>query len=144
MKTRGLDPLRDILLLQERLNRLFEDSLLREREPRPQRSGGGWAPLADVYETADSFVILAELAGVSEDDVEVTVDGDELRLRGERRLPAPRPDSFDRLERSYGSFVRVFRFAQGIDPDRVRAEFVDGLLTLEVFKTHAPRRPSEG
>lgn len=145
MKPRAFDPLRDILQLQERMNRLFEESLLRERQPKPEAAGAAWAPLADVYETADAFVILAELPGVSEDDVEITVEGDELRLRGERHLPGPRPESFERLERSYGSFARSFRFAQDVDPDRVRAEFQDGLLRLEVRKAAArARRDREG
>jgi HSP20 family protein len=91
-------------------------------------------PSVDVYETAESFVILAELAGVSEEDVVVTVDGDEVRLRGQRRLPGPRPESYERLERSYGPFARSFRFQQAVDPDRVNASFEDGLLRLEVTK----------
>lgn len=130
---REFDPLRDILGLQERMNRLFEESLLRGRELKPA-DAGAWVPSVDVYETAESFVILAELAGVSEDDVVVTVDGDEVRLRGQRRLPGPRPESYERLERSYGPFARSFRFQQAVDPDRVNASFEDGLLRLEVTK----------
>jgi HSP20 family protein len=130
---REFDPLRDILGLQERMNRLFEESLLRGRELKPA-DAGAWVPSVDVYETAESFVILAELAGVSEEDVVVTVDGDEVRLRGQRRLPGPRPESYERLERSYGPFARSFRFQQAVDPDRVNASFEDGLLRLEVTK----------
>lgn len=137
MKSRQLDPLRDILSLQERMNRLFEESLLRGRELKPAQAAA-WAPTVDVYETAEAFVILAELPGVSEDDVDITVDGDEVRLRGERHLPGPRPESFERLERSYGPFARSFRFEQEVDPDRVMAEFKDGLLRLEVRKAHVP------
>jgi HSP20 family protein len=137
VKTRELDPLRDILGLQERMNRLFEESLLRGRELKPAEAGA-WVPSVDVYETAEAFVILAELAGVSEEDVVVTVDGEEVRLRGQRRMAGPRPDSFERLERSHGPFARTFRFEEELDPDRVSAEFKDGLLRLEVRKAHAP------
>lgn len=137
MKPRELDPLRDILSLQERMNRLFEESLLRGRELKPAQAAA-WAPTVDVYETAEAFVILAELPGVSEDDVDITVDGEEVRLRGERHLPGPRPESFERLERSYGPFTRSFHFEQEVDPDRVTAEFKDGLLRLEVRKAHVP------
>src|SRR6185436_10403743 len=91
-----LDPLRDILSLQERMNRLFEESLLRGRDLEPTRAAA-WAPTVDVYETAEAFVMLVELPGVNEDDVEVTVEGDEVRLRGERHLPGPRPESFERV-----------------------------------------------
>lgn len=138
VRPRDFDPLHDILSLQERMNRLFEESLLRGRDLRPARSPE-WTPSADVYETSDSFVILVELPGVEEDDIEVTVDGDEVRLRGERRLDHPRPDSFERLERSYGAFARSFRFSEDVDPERVSAEFKDGLLRLEVSKSHAAR-----
>ena len=134
-----LDPLRDILSLQERMNRLFEESLLRGRE----LSAGppaAWTPSVDVYETGEAFVMLVELPGVSEDDVEVTVEGDEVRLRGQRHLPGPRPESFERIERSYGPFARSFRFEQEVDPDRVTADFTDGLLRLEVRKAHVPSR----
>jgi len=140
---RSFDPLRDILDLQERMNRLFEESLLRGRELKPARTAA-WSPAADVYETAEAFVILAELPGVHEDDVEVAVDGDELRLRGERRLPGPRPESFERLERSYGPFLRTFRFAQDVDPDRVSAHFEDGLLRLEVRKSRVGAGREDG
>jgi HSP20 family protein len=140
---RDFDPLRDILSLQERMNRLFEESLLRGRELRPVAPSPAWSPSVDVYETQDAFVILAELPGVAEDDVEVTVDGDEVRLRGERRLGHPRPDSFERLERSYGAFARSFRLAEEVDPEQVSAEFADGLLRLTVTKTHAARQPRE-
>jgi HSP20 family protein len=131
---RVFDPLRDILSLQERMNRLFEESLSRERELPSGERGSAWSPAADVYETADSFVVLAELPGVSEDDVVVSVDGDELRLRGQRRQPGPRPESFARLERSYGPFARDFRFSCEVDPDRVNAAFDDGLLRIEIRK----------
>lgn len=145
MKPSDLDPLRDILSLQERMNRLFEESLLRGRELKPANAGAAWTPTVDVYETAEAFVLLAELAGVNEDDVTVTVEGDEVRLRGERRLDGPRPESFERLERSSGTFARTFRFEQEVDPDRVTAEFTDGLLRLEVRKAHvpSPRRERE-
>jgi HSP20 family protein len=142
VKPRDFDPLRDILSIQERMNRLFEESLLRGRELRPVAARPEWSPAVDVYETAEAFVILAELPGVAEDDVLVTVDGDEVRLRGERRLH-PRPDSFERLERSYGPFARSFRFAEDVDPDRVDAEFKDGLLRLTVSKAHTPRHTGE-
>lgn len=135
---RPFDPIHDILQLQERMNRLFEESLLRGRDGEPGGSPA-FTPPADAWETADAYVIQVELPGVREEDVELTVDGDELRLRGERRLPAPRPETFERLERSYGPFARSFRFAEEVDPERVGANFENGLLRLELRKLRAPR-----
>jgi HSP20 family protein len=134
MAIRGWDPLGDILSLQETMNRLLEEALEPERLSSPAPASG-WTPVADVYETGDSFVVLMELPGIDEDDVEVTVDGDRLVVRGERpaRLPA-RPDRFHRMERSHGSFARTFVLTQAVDPDDVSAQFRDGLLRIELAK----------
>jgi HSP20 family protein len=137
MVTRRWDPLSDLLTLQERMNRLFEESLSRGRLPEEAFSSGSWMPLADVYETPDGFVVQVELPGLRSEDVEVQVDADGLVLRGERRTASPaRPDAFHRMERSYGAFVRSFRFTAEVDPARVTAVFRDGLLRLEVPKAH--------
>ena len=132
------DPVRDLLTLQERMNRLFEESLSRGRPHEPALEGPAWAPLADVYETHDSFVVQIELPGLSQDDVEVELDADQLTLRGERRMgDKTRPESFHRMERSYGSFSRSFQLSEDVDPERVTARFKDGLLRVELPKLHA-------
>jgi HSP20 family protein len=142
---RKWDPLRDLLALQESMNRLFEDSLVRGR-PEADGPGGGWVPAADVYETDTAFVVSLDLPGVAQEDVEVRVDGGELLLRGERRLGGVRPESFQRMERSYGPVCRSFAFPEEVDPARVTAQFRDGLLRLELPKARsgAPRRRREG
>jgi HSP20 family protein len=135
------DPLRELLELQDRMNRLFEETLTRERLEEPPFLSGTWVPLADVYETAEAYVVELELPGLERDDVEVQFHGDELVVRGERRPTAGgRPEVFHRLERRHGAFARAFRFAEEVDPDRVTAEFDDGLLRLEVPKA----RPRPG
>lgn len=137
---RRWDPLQDILLLQERMNRLFEDSLARGIDGLALGSAA-WTPLADVHETSDAFVVVMELPGVAQDDVEVQVDGEELVVRGERRMPGPvRPESFHRMERSYGPFSRTVPLTDEVDPARVTAQFRDGLLRLELPKV----RPDTG
>jgi HSP20 family protein len=141
MTTRRWDPLRDLLTLQERMNRLFEDTLSATRPAAPPLGTGSWTPPADVYETADGFVVQVDLPGLGADDVEVQVDGDRLTLRGRRKPQEPaRPDNYFRMERSYGPFVRTFVLAPDVDPDRVTAQFRDGLLRLELPKV----RPGVG
>jgi HSP20 family protein len=146
MAIRGWDPLGDILSLQETMNRLLEEALAPERSST-QLTPSGWTPAADVYETGDSFVVLMELPGIDEDDVEVSVEGDRLVVKGERRprLPA-RPDRFHRMERSHGSFARTFVLTQAIDPDDVSAQFRDGLLRIELGKARGrgARRAERG
>lgn len=137
MTSRRFDPLRDLLQLQDRMNRLFEDSLTSPRTPSPS---GSWTPAADVVENEEGFVIQVDLPGVAEDEVEIQVDGDRVVVRGERR-PAEnaRPDSFHRMERSYGPFVRTFVLTTDVDADHVTAALKDGLLRLDL-----PKRPGRG
>ena len=71
MTIRGWDPLGDILGLQERMNRLLEEALAPESLEAPLPGSASWTPVADVYETGDSFVVLMELAGIDENDVEL-------------------------------------------------------------------------
>ena len=130
------DPLQDLLDLQERMNRLFEDTLSRERLDDPALVHGAWVPLADVFETSETYVIEVELPGLGLEDVEIHAHGDELVVRGERRpSPGGRPEAFHRLERRYGPFARGFRFGDEVEPDQITAEFADGLLRLVVPKS---------
>jgi HSP20 family protein len=144
MSIRGWDPLGDILGLQERMNRLLEEALAPESLEPPLPGSASWTPVADVYETGDSFVVLMELAGIDENDVELAVDGDRLVVRGERRSQLPaRPDRFHRMERSHGAFSRTFTLTHAVDPDRVTAQFRDGLLRIDLPKARARARRSE-
>lgn len=138
MTIRRWDPVADLLSLQERVTRLFEESLGREGLEAALLGSGSWMPLADAYETTESFVVQIELPGIDEEDVEVHVDGDQLLVRGERRgAGEARPERFYRMERSRGSFSRVFTLTEDVDPARVKAQFKDGLLRLELPKARS-------
>jgi HSP20 family protein len=128
------DPLRELLDLQERMNRLFDETLTRERLEEPSLLRGAWAPVADVVETPEAYFVELELPGLCREDVVIQAQGDELVVRGERRPVATGGPVFHRLERRYGPFARGFRFAEEVDPDRIKADFNDGLLRLEVPK----------
>jgi HSP20 family protein len=144
LTTRRWDPLQDLLGLQERINRLFEESLTRLDEPLLR--SGCWAPPSDVLEFADTFVVQVELPGIPLDGLEIHASNEMLRIRGERRLDGPaRPESFHRMERSYGPFSRAFRFPTPVDPDGLSSDLRDGLLRVELPKassrrTSRPRR----
>jgi HSP20 family protein len=129
------DPLHELLDLQERMNRLFDETLTRDRLDEPSLLHGSWMPLADVVETQEAYLVEVELPGLGREDVVIQAQGDELLVRGERRPDVSgRPESFHRLERRYGPFARGFRFSEEVDPDRIEAEFDDGLLRLTVPK----------
>jgi len=141
---RKWDPLRDLLTLQERMNRLFEESFAGRLEEPAVVGSGTWTPLADAYETPEAFVVLLELPGIDEDDVEVQVDGDTLTVKGQRRGHSLRPDRFHRMERSHGPFSRSLQLSEDVDADRVNAQLRDGVLRLELPKARrAPRRDRE-
>jgi HSP20 family protein len=132
------DPLKELLELQERMNLLFEASLSRDRLEEAGLPPSGWVPAADVYETAEGFLIEVELPGIDKDDIEIQVQGDELTVRGKRQMRGTRPDCFHRMERRYGPFSRTFSLTEDVDGDRVTAAFKEGLLHLEVPKVRAP------
>lgn len=126
------DPFRDLLTMQDRMNRLFSDAFSRTAG---EEATGAWLPAVDIYEQGDNLVLQAEVPGVGRDDLDVRVEGNVLTLSGERKQQKEiKDEQFHRLERSYGKFVRSFTLPVGIDTDRIKAEFRDGLLTLTLPK----------
>lgn len=130
VRTRGWDPF-------ERMQELMGAD--------PLEALGRWigdreitfAPAFEVKESKDAFVFKADLPGVDEKDLDVTVTGDRIQVSGKRE--AEKRDEGDRyymLERSFGSFTRNFTLPEGVDADHVDAELKDGVLTLRL-----PKRP---
>jgi HSP20 family protein len=128
------DPLKELLDLQERMNRLFDETLSRGDIDDLGAPAPGWAPLADVFDTPGAYLLEIELPGLAQDSIDVQVRGRDLTIRGERHPAGGRSANFQRLERHYGAFMRTFRFDVDIDGDDVRAEIRDGLLNLVVPK----------
>lgn len=134
------DPLKELLDLQERMNRLFDDTLGRERIDEPALLHGSWTPLADVLDTPEAYIVELELPGLSQDEIEIQAQADEVAVRGERQSGCPaRPEAFHRMERRQGPFLRGFRFPEELLPDRVSAEFENGLLRLTLPKARPGR-----
>ena len=96
-----------------------------------EHPAGAWSPSVDIYETPASFVLTAEVPGVSLDELDVKVVDDTLILRGERRWERDvQGENFHRLESAYGKFERTFKLSQQIDADRSTAELQRGLLKV--------------
>ena len=115
-------PFRDMRLLQEEVNRLAQSTAA------PRAS----FPAINVYAHQDGIVISAELPGIQQDDLEITVHRDTVTLRGERQDQADDPGAYHRRERGKGSFVRTFGLPFQVDPDKVHAKLDDGILTLSL------------
>lgn len=125
------DPLRDLLAIQQRLDRFA---------PGP----AGWQPPVDLYETADAYILTAELPGVEQSDIDIQTSDGQLMLSGVRRERAVGCEQYHRLERGHGSFVRSFHLPLPIDGAGITADLRDGVLTIRCPKADstAPRRIS--
>ena len=127
------DPFRDVSALQDRINRIFNESFGRSRDFDDEVSLYDWRPPVDIYETGEGIVLKIELPGVKKDDVSVEIKDNVLTIKGERLLdPAIEDENYYRKERSFGKFNRSFSLQQLIKPDLIKASFKDGVLTVEV------------
>ena len=116
----------------ERYFRMIRDN----RHSRP--SGRLWCPAADVYRTADGWIVKVDLAGIKPSDVEVTVDGDLLRLSGSRRDGiCGEGVSHYQLEITYSRFEKMIQFPRSIEHVTVERDYQDGLLILRLHEEQA-------
>src|SRR5690242_14993593 len=119
-------------------NRLF-NSLWEQPAAASQR----WIPEMDLVETDDHYLLKADLPGMKQDDVSIEFHDGVLTIAGERKIEYERKEKgFFRLERSFGKFSRSLTLPEGIDPDRIAAEFHDGVLEVTIPKPEQrkPRR----
>ncbi|MFQ5846876.1 MAG: Hsp20/alpha crystallin family protein [Candidatus Methylomirabilales bacterium] len=129
------DPFQDLVSLQDRMNRFFEQTMARSRGDREGVVAGTWAPAVDIYETADSVVLKAELPGLTKDDIDMQVRDNILTLKGERRLEKEvKEENYLRVERAYGNFQRAFTIPAAVQADKIRAVFKDGILEVNIPK----------
>lgn len=129
------DPFRDLAAMRAEM----------ERTMARAGAGGGtlptrWSPVSDVVETEDAIVITAELPGVKDEDISITVQDGVLRIAGERNLEEEASgDRFHRIERSYGGFEREFRLPPGVAEDDISAGVAYGVLKVTIPKPSAPQ-----
>src|SRR5712691_1795479 len=127
------DPFRDLMSIQNELNRLFGRTYA--GETGGSSAGGTWVPPLDIFETKDQYVIKVELAGVAPELVDVSVEDSNLTVSGERGFYADVPEeAFHRVERRYGPFQRSLTLPPTADAEQIRASFDKGVLTIEVPK----------
>jgi HSP20 family protein len=131
------DPLRDLVVLQDRMNRLFEDATQRRArgasETQDDLDRSDWAPAADVYEREDTYLIALDLPGVDRSALEINLDKDRLSIRGNRSIENGRQTQ-RRAERPRGKFSRSFALPALVDQERIEAEYKDGVLSVRLPK----------
>jgi HSP20 family protein len=128
------DPFRDLSILQERMNRVFEDAGRGWRSDEPS-STTTWSPAVDIYETENEIIVQAELPGVDRKDISLNLEKNVLTLKGERRFEKEtKQENYHRIERSYGGFSRAFSIPAVVDEDKIRADYKDGILKIGLPK----------
>ncbi len=129
------DPFKDLMSLQEKMNRLFENSLSFNESAVEEAAVGAWSPPVDILESGTEIILKAEIPGIEMDQVELHINGQVLTIRGERRFDKEsRREHYHRLERFYGPFQRSFTLPNTVDKDRVRATLKDGILEVKIPK----------
>lgn len=132
------DPLREAVSLREAMNSLLQESFVR---PGGMASQASYAALPlDIRETENDFVVTASLPGVKPEDVEITVQGDTLTVRGESRAEEDKKGEHWHLrERRFGTFQRSVSLATPVDSEKAQASFEHGVLTLTLPKSDAAK-----
>lgn len=136
------DPLRELEAVSDHLS-----SFLGRREDKPAKSGerdwfatAEWSPRVDISEDDHSYLIEAELPHVNKDDIALRVADGVLTITGEREFKnEDKTKKYHRIERSYGRFVRSFVLPEEADPEKVHAEYANGVLTVRVDKSESKK-----
>src|SRR5262245_12683155 len=134
MMSQQWNPLQDLVVLQDRMNRLFEDATQR----RSQDSGAGdeferadWTPASDIYETASDYSIAIDLPGIDRTALEIDIDDNRLVVKGIRAIDESKQH---RTERPRGKFLRTFSVPASVDQGKIGAEYKDGVLQIRLPK----------
>jgi HSP20 family protein len=129
---RTLSSFRGTSTLQDQINCLFNDAFERTGQ---ESNLTAWAPAVDIYESGYELVVKADLPDIDAKDLDIRVENNILSIRGERKFEKQvNEDNYLRVERAYGSFSRSFSLANTVNPDGIKADYQNGVLTLVVPK----------
>jgi HSP20 family protein len=124
--------------LRDEMNRLFDDFFTWQRWPEPVRGllEGEWSPSVDIAEKDNEIIVTAELPGIAQDDVDISVTNDILTVKGEKKEEKEvKEDDYHLVERSYGSFHRSIPLPTSVQGDKAKANYKDGVLRIEIPKS---------
>ncbi|MDI6851344.1 MAG: Hsp20/alpha crystallin family protein [bacterium] len=130
------DPFREIASLREEVDRLFDTFFGRQAEKMIREREAFWVPAVDIEETENEFIVKAELPGLKKDEVKLSITEDTLTISGERKMEKEeKGKTYHRIEMNYGKFERTVRFPTEVVPDKAKASYKDGILTITVPKS---------
>ena len=126
------EPFREMARLQEEMARILGTD---ERRGFATGESVGWTPACDIFEDDESVMLRFELAGVDPKDVEIRFENGVLTLKGERKLEREEQrENYHRVELGYGTFTRSFSLPGTVDPEKIKAESKNGILTVTLAK----------
>jgi len=128
------DAFKDLLSVQERVNRLFEDALGVGGNMGDAALAGTWSPAVDICETQTEFLVKAEIPEVKESEIDIRVKGNTLSIEGERKPHRSMGEGYHRVERVYGRFQRTFLLPRSVDQEKIAATLRDGILRIVLPK----------
>lgn len=134
MRSLATRPIQDLFSIHNEMSRFF-DNWHRPTRYRAEGENLDWMPVVDILEASEHVEIRAEIPGLSEKDVQVSVTDDVLTLKGEKAQESEENDQkYHRVERSYGRFQRSFTLPANLDPEDIKAKFTNGVLTVAIPK----------
>ena len=130
------DPFNEMVSLRDAVSHLFEDAFIRPAGWPLPFEGAAWSTPVDVIETKDQIVVKATVPGVKPDEVDVSITGEALTIKGETKAEEKFEEgSYLRKERRFGAFQRTLTLPVNVVADKAKAEFENGVLTLTLPKT---------
>jgi HSP20 family protein len=137
---RALAPWTGMTGLRREMDRLFDRFFEGDAGWEALEIGGEWAPKVDLSETKEAYVVRAEIPGVEQKDIQVSLQDQLLTIKGEKTKEKEEKDEhYHRVERSYGAFARAMRLPAAVEGSKVTASFKDGVLTVTLPKTPAAK-----
>ena len=134
------DPFLNLANWQDQVSRILEGAFPGHFEGSALTT---WAPSVDIYETENELVLKADLPDVNEKDLDVRIENNMLTIRGERKFERKvKEENYLRIERTYGSFSRSFSLPNTVTSEGIKAEYKNGVLTVEMPK-RAESKPKQ-
>ena len=128
------DPFREFTTLQDRMNRLFQDSYGNQGREEALTTSS-FAPAVDVYEDEQKITLKIEVPGIDEKDIDIRVENNLLTVHGERKFEKEeKEENYRRVERQYGSFTRSFNLPNTVDAENISADYDRGVLKVQLAK----------
>jgi HSP20 family protein len=125
-------PVSELMRMHDQLNSLFDGSVDRRADEGPY---GNWSPAVDLREEDNQYVLCADMPGMRKEDIDIHVENNVLTVTGERRFEAEqKKDTYHRIERAYGKFVRSFSLPVRVVAESINASYKDGVLQVAIPK----------